>query len=64
VGLMCMYWCIFPFETMSIQILGVFALNPKFLGIDDLFMQLMHDARPKSFHDDLRTRSLPPIDEN
>ena len=32
--------------------------SPKFetLGILDFFMQLVHEAKPKTFHDDLETR--------
>jgi hypothetical protein len=46
---------------MPIQIWGIFALNPSFLKFIDLFMQLVHEVRPKPFHYDLGTKSIRPL---
>jgi hypothetical protein len=46
---------------MPIRIWGIFALNMSFLKFVDLFMQLMHEVRPKSFHYDLETKPIHPL---
>jgi hypothetical protein len=46
---------------MPIQIWGIFALNLKFLRFEDPFMQLMNEAKPKSFHGGLGTKPNCPL---
>jgi hypothetical protein len=45
---------------MLIRIGGNFALNPNFSKFIDLFMQLMHEEKPKPFHCDLGTKPIHP----
>jgi hypothetical protein len=46
---------------MPIRIWGIFALNLSFLKFIDLFMQLVHEVRPKPFHYDIGTKPNHPL---
>jgi hypothetical protein len=55
------FCCIIFIEIMPIRIWGIFALNPSFLKFVALFMQLVHEIRPKPFHYDLGTKPIHPL---